>query len=589
MISGGSENVLVIWQMDTSKKDFLPHLAGSIENIVVSDNGASYILHLDDNSAMIISTAEMQPTTYVSGIQSAFASTSPPKDMLVKRLWDVAGHVRRPIPAIIRPRQSSKLHVCVGNGRQATMSGEFSAPLLQSFDLESFSNISKQALTRTQPTDVNISNKGFPVDDPLITNIAFSADGSWLASVDIWAPATRDVENVSNEARDQFVQERHETYLKFWSVSEGTESLALVSRINSPHATDSPATVLDLASDPARTGFATLGSDGMIRLWRPRSRQQNGIASKDDSGNEVVAWGCSQVIAVGGDPGQGAVVDFAVASASGEAMGSLAFSEDGSTMFVAYGPPGNGAVYIIDAASGEIAKTLEGMWSGSLHALQILSPFVIVLSEELRVYDIVSDELQYGIKMHQGPSSELLQLAVDQVSRKFAVSLPSQNQSVIGVFDPEEPQPLLVQSTANRVISLASAPDTAGFIAVDDAAQISVVSEGSDPTSLAAAQPLQDLHLDGPSTAMNGTGVMAGFSGEDEAMASDDEDDEAAQVTEPEDIEMDDDDDDLSAGVIPQQRLADIFDGAPAFSGASVEDMFFKVTGLLATKPLSAA
>jgi NET1-associated nuclear protein 1 (U3 small nucleolar RNA-associated protein 17) len=68
MISGGSENVLVIWQMDTGKKDFLPHLSGSVENIVVSPNGSSYVLHLDDNSAMIISTAEMKPTAYISGI-----------------------------------------------------------------------------------------------------------------------------------------------------------------------------------------------------------------------------------------------------------------------------------------------------------------------------------------------------------------------------------------------------------------------------------------------------------------------------------------------------------------------------------------
>jgi NET1-associated nuclear protein 1 (U3 small nucleolar RNA-associated protein 17) len=587
MISGGSENVLVIWQMDTSKRDYLPHLAGSIENIVVSESGSSYILHLDDNSTMIISTAEMQPTTYVSGIQSAFASTATPKDMLVKRLWGVAGQVRRPIPAIIRPHESSKLHLCVGNGRQATMSGELSAPHLQSFDLESFSNISKQALTRTQPTDVNISNKGFPVDDPLITNIAFSADGSWLASVDIWAPASRDVENVNNEARDQFVQERHETYLKFWSVTEGTESLALVSRINSPHATNSPAAVLDLASDPVRTGFATLGSDGMIRLWRPRARQQNGLASKDDRGNDLLSWACSQVVAVGGDPGQGAVVDLAVASPSGETMGSLAFSEDGSTIFAAYGSAGNGAVYVIDAASGEVAKTLEGMWSGSLRSLRVLSPFVIVLSDELRVYDIVSDELQYGIKMQQGSSSELSLLAIDQSSGKFAVSLPSQHQSVIGVFDPEEPQPLLVQNTTSRVISLVSAPDTAGFIALDDAAQISVVSEGSDPTSLAAAQPLQDLQLDGPSNAVNGTEVVADVDGDDQDMASDDEDEEVAQAADSEDVDMDDDD--VSAGVIPQQRLADIFDAAPAFSGSSVEDMFFKVTGLLATKPLSAS
>src|SRR6478609_4538449 len=110
MISGGSENALVLWQLDTGKKDFLPHLAASVENITVSANGSSYAVHLDDNSVMVLSTAEMKPTAYIAGIQSAAINVSTPKDQLVQRVWTTPTHIQRPIPAVINPKDQSRLH-----------------------------------------------------------------------------------------------------------------------------------------------------------------------------------------------------------------------------------------------------------------------------------------------------------------------------------------------------------------------------------------------------------------------------------------------------------------------------------------------
>ena len=578
MISGGSENTLVIWQMDTARKDYLPHLSGSVENIVVSANGSSYVVHLDDNSTMIISTSEMKPTAYVSGIQSAAVSISAPKDLLVQRTWTAPEQVRRPIPAAIRPTDNSRLHVCVGNGRQATLSGDFSAPLLQTFDLETFRSVSKQALARTQPTDVNLTNKGNPIDEPLITHMAFSADGEWLASVDTWKPSTRDVNNVTSDLKEQFIEERREVYLKFWEARQDDEQIALVSRVNAPHAAEA---VLALASNPVSSCFATIGSDGMVRLWRPKIRSQNGIVVKGQNGRETYSWSCSQVIAVGDGLPQEGTVDLPVPGQKYEPQGSIAFSEDGSTLFVAFGVIDTGAVYIIDAASGDVVKSLDGLWKGHLKSICTLSPFIVVLSDELRVYDVVSDEMRYGIGMPKSSNAaDLAQLAVDHTSGSFAVTLPAEVGSTIGVFEPEDAEPLLVRNTPQRVISLVSSPNTSGFIALDDAAQVWIVAEGSDPSSLATVQPLEDLHLENVDTTENGLKIA--LADEDEDMASDEED--QAEV---EDIEMDDDD--VYPSVVQQQHLADIFDAAPAFAAPPIEDMFYKVTGLLATKPLSAS
>ncbi|KAG9256022.1 uncharacterized protein F5Z01DRAFT_533253 [Emericellopsis atlantica] len=569
MISGGSEQVMVIWQMDTSQKNFLPHLSGSIENIVVSANGSSYVVHLDDNSAMIVSTAELKPTAYVSGIQSASTNAaSIPKDLLVNRVWSSPANVRRPIPAAIRAHEPSKLHVCVGNGRQATMSGDFSAPLLQCFDLETFTSVSKQPLARTQPTESNITQKGAPIDEPLITHVAFSADGKWLASVDDWKPAERDVENISPDLRDQFIRERHEVYLKFWEVGADDTQAALVSRINAPHATTQPETVLDLAADPVSSGFATIGSDGMVRLWRPRVRQSQGIVAKGNDGRDLSSWSCAKVVAIGDGLGQEAAVDLVHATRIAT-QGSVTFSEDGSTIFAAFGGVDTGMVFVIDAVSGDIIKTLEGLWAGELKSIRALSPFLVILSNDLRVFDVVGDELRYGLDIPNIPSmQDLLLLEVDRRSRHFAVSMPMGDSSSIGIFDPEDSEPLMVRSIPHRAVSLVAAPDTSGFVVLDDSAQVWTLAEESDPSSLAAIQPLEELQLDAP--------VI-----DDEAMDSDD--DEPA----PEDDEMDVDEDNFPSVIAPQ-HLADIFNAAPPFAGPSIEEMFYKVTNLLGAKPLLA-
>jgi NET1-associated nuclear protein 1 (U3 small nucleolar RNA-associated protein 17) len=590
MISGGSENVLVIWQMDTSKKDFLPHLSGSIENIVVSASGASYAVHLDDNTALVLSTSEMKPTAYVTGMQSSVSSLSPPKDLLVQRVWTTPDHVRQPIPAAIQPGDASKLHICVGNGRQATLSGQISAPLLQSIDLETFTSSMTQPLARTQPTDVNITNKGVPIDEPLVTHIAFSSDGRWLASIDEWKPSEKDVENVSSEMREQFVRERYEVYLKFWEMDSESGSAALVSRINAPHATTQPETILDLATNPVASCFATIGSDGLVRLWQPKVRQQDGIVIKGAKGQDATSWSCTQVIAISDGLSKEAAVDVVHSTRPTKRQGSITFSEDGSMIVVAFGAVDTGMLYIIDATSGEVIKTIESLWSGQLHSVKTLSPFIVILSDELRVYDVVGDELRYGIDLpHRPEFNDLLQLAVDYKSGHFAIALPNGLRSSIGVFNPEEADPLLVHTLPHHVVSLISSPDTSGFMIVDDAAQVWSVSEGSNPKSLAALQPLEDMRLDKVETeSANGLNGISQLLDDDTNMASEGEDDDGeADLGKDGDIDMDDDDDDMHASVVAPQHLAEIFDAAPAFAAPSIEDMFYKVTGLLGGKPLA--
>lgn len=261
LISGGSENVLVIWQLDTGSKDYLPHLSATIENIVVSPRGSSYAVHLDDNSTMVLSTAELQPTTYISGVQSLVLSDAKSKESLVRRVWQPVEEISRSTPAVSNPINPSQILLSVGNGQQSTLADgtSISAPFVQVFDIEASQSLSKQAVARTSPTESNITPKGDPIIEPMLTQLAYSCDGRWLATVDEWQPPERDVEALIDGSRTlaELCQERREIYLKFWEQDEETGALQLVTRVNEAHRTTQPEAIFDVASNPCATQFAT--------------------------------------------------------------------------------------------------------------------------------------------------------------------------------------------------------------------------------------------------------------------------------------------------------------------------------------------
>ena len=577
MISGGSEHTLTIWQMDTSKKNFLPHLPGVVTNIVVSESGSSYAVHLDDNSVMVLSTAEMEPTVYVSGIQSATKNPQLPKDQWVERTWK-STEPPASIPAALRPDVAGKLYLCVGSGDQSTTSGgTLSAPFLQAVDLESFRGVSKQAIARTHPSDVNITPQGQPITDPLVSHLAFSYDGQWLATVDKWTPPKDDALNLGEDQESVLTRERREIHLKFWEVGtdeNNSDVFALVSRINSPHITGLPEAVFGLASDPTSARFATIGNDGVVRVWQPQVRKRDGVPATTDSGKVLQTWTCTQMIALTDQLS----VESINGPKSAKNQGRIAFSEDGSTLLVAFGAADDGRVYVIDARSGEVTNVLDGLWTGTLRGLHVLSPFIVILSDTLKVHDIVTDELRYGMVLNVTDKAEGVHFGVDYVTRHFAISIPIHAGTELAIFSPESVVPVLSKKIPGRILSLVTNPSWSGFLILDDEAQLRTVAEVTDTEAVALAQPLEDMRLEGVEAEgeqQNGLALV-----EMDEM-SDEEGEEEGDV---DGMDVDSDDEAAHPAVVNQPRLAAIFDAAPAFAMPAIEDVFYKVAGLLATK-----
>ncbi|KAJ8611610.1 hypothetical protein MRB53_037834 [Persea americana] len=60
---------LVLWQLATGIKQFLPNLTANILRIVVNAAGDRYALCMADNSIMVLSTSERKPVANFSGLQ----------------------------------------------------------------------------------------------------------------------------------------------------------------------------------------------------------------------------------------------------------------------------------------------------------------------------------------------------------------------------------------------------------------------------------------------------------------------------------------------------------------------------------------
>lgn len=74
MMTGGIEATLVIWQLETEKKRFIPRLSGSIKEIVASPDGQEYMLTLLDNSIVFFNSADLDERKFISGLQMCHLS-----------------------------------------------------------------------------------------------------------------------------------------------------------------------------------------------------------------------------------------------------------------------------------------------------------------------------------------------------------------------------------------------------------------------------------------------------------------------------------------------------------------------------------
>ena len=491
LISGGLETVLVLWQLDTGQKQTLPHLGAAIEAISVSGNGASYAIRLADNSVMVISTQELQPTTHVPGILMRQAQ----EPLSGGELGPAS---RRPAVAASR-RSPSGILLAVPSAlpTSSRLGTTSSASYLQTIDPTSATQVARQALTRTKVTDRNVGPTGNVIDEPNVVLIDTSFDGRWLASVEEWAPPLQDLDLLSTSKRSALDRQERliEVTLKFWSWDESSRSWELVSKVEKPHQSTGTESepiglVADLASNPGSTGFVTVGNDGRARIWQPRTRTRGALEVKGNDAAPLRSWSCRQSVPLPGharfseEPRRNSI--------------RCALSDDGSLLAVAchYEPlhaEPSSRLHLINTEQNALLATRTDLFSGPLADIGILGRSLILLSSQLLVWDLVTDRPRWAIDLRAAPlllaQPGAFHLALDRRNATFAIAVPvlqdpegeptkkkkkrKRRGAKLAVFTSEEgPAPRFAAALPKPVRALVAAESSHAYFAIDADAEL---------------------------------------------------------------------------------------------------------------------
>ncbi|KAJ3391817.1 WD repeat-containing protein 75 [Lobulomyces angularis] len=234
MLSGGEEGVLVLWQLATNHKDFLPRLGSEILSISVSPDESLFALIHKDNTIRLVSSLNLKIKKSIMGLKYSTISNN------------------KSIGLVVEPRNNN----IVLNGPGAL---QFYNPLSDSHILE----------LEVAPRNKIAKREEKELIHPDITHISFSKDGLWMATID-----KRDDEEFQLEV-----------YLKFWSFDPNTQNYTLNTRIDLPHED----TITSLEICPAKTVNNTLlavtsSLDKNFKIWE-----------LDTSKKESVHWKCRSV------------------------------------------------------------------------------------------------------------------------------------------------------------------------------------------------------------------------------------------------------------------------------------------------------
>lgn len=412
VLSGGNESVLVLWQLDTGRKQFLPHLSSPILNVVISPEGNSYVVQLADNSVMVMSARELQPSATITGLQLNY-ETGHGKDSGSKKSVDAV--------AALHPQRPEHLLIAVPATHQPSQRGSqrSNTSVLQTFDIRSNGHISRQALARTNATTVNVGPEGTPITSPDILNMDILDNGKWLATVDSWTPPTQDMKALAGVgANKESGSVRPEIFLKFWKWSASSNVWELVTRVDGPHFNDNRhAKVLGLTARPQSSEFATIGADGFLRFWCPTTRYRSGL-KKDPSEQHQDTWKSRNAVDLTGFLGK---------SAPPLSQACISFSEDGSTLAVCLpsSTANNGLVLLIDVHNCTVHYRRNDVFHGNPHSAKFLGRCLIIAStKSVTVWDIVDDVVKpvQLLESSSTNSSSPPLVAVNPRTQTFAVA-----------------------------------------------------------------------------------------------------------------------------------------------------------------------
>ncbi|KAG0623323.1 hypothetical protein M758_3G165500 [Ceratodon purpureus] len=234
LLSGGLEGVLVVWQMETGKRTYLPRLGGALFYIAPSLHPALFAIACMDNSIKLLNTGTMDVERTIQGIKPPFVM---PKQLSMN-----------PSMVSIEPSEG-KIVVATHN-----------------LSLQFYDPASDQHVAELQVTPRNYVVGAREEEEEglstCVTHVAFSADGLCMATVDVRIGE----QSIGGGA-----------CLKFWEKNLQNRKFSINTQIDEPHE-------ISALSFQSRERMAVSCSDTEFKIWVPHERR----ASR-------VSWRCRSV------------------------------------------------------------------------------------------------------------------------------------------------------------------------------------------------------------------------------------------------------------------------------------------------------
>lgn len=411
----------------------------------------------------MISATELNSVATIDGLQlpSSLDALVEINDRSVERSLGAG------LPAILHPLQPEQLLLASPSGDSSSLT------FLQTFNIQTGLQVSRQALARTNVTILNKGPEGTPILPPNVEFMELSGNGQWLATIDSWSPPQQDVEAslgplLPNEAR---LQKRNEVFLKFWHWSEAQGIWELTTRVETPHLASSGEAVqiLSLKARSNRSEFVTLSADLTIKVWQPTARYTTSAKSQPRSNTMEHTWKNLTSI------------DLSYAGHDAT-TGTMTFSEDGSILAVGL----KNAVHLIDTRQWSVYCSRQVSSVDSIRSVEFQGRYLVILSEQsLAVWNVVDDVVQTPAKsaLTSPGSSKNIALAVDSSTDTFAVVSKTMGANLPGQPSPKATHSIAVYSTSTMThlsefelekapIKFLADPNNGGYIAIDVAANL---------------------------------------------------------------------------------------------------------------------
>lgn len=459
LLSGGSERVLVFWQLSTNKQQFLPRLDGTITSIAANSANTLYGLTLNDSQLVVISAVDLVSRLHVAGTKAQFVKL-PPHHQVARR----------------RRRKRTNLDMWANTDYTTPLSihpGTRNAYLLSSScQAQVYSLIRDDqdlTLNLARTLDTGKVRGELEILDPIVSKLCFTPDGKYMVTVD-----------KAQTPGGLLSSDDSEISLKFWANLDGTWKT--ITRVASPHGHS-----LNSRSAISKDSFGsecgdieirdvvttensviTAGSDGSLRLWRV----------SDEGDVDEHTWALRHIM-----PAFAAYTRYV----------SVALSFDHSVLALAH----DTAIYLVDPRKLHIVKQLPNIAGAPVRSLLFARSCIVALTRtQLVSFDLVSMAQRWAISL-KSPSNGGRLIAADPVLGKVALAVnywtPQYRvNSRIILMDPNtSPVPEESYVHAFAVASLALIPGTNSFCFIDQRGVLCTLAGAAIPQQDVSPRSLQ--------------------------------------------------------------------------------------------------